>query len=189
VEDARTLTRLLTDWSQGDPAALEQLTPLVYRELHALARSYLNRSGKITLQPTELINEAYIRLMVPSQPLSWENRAHFFGIAARLMRLAIVDHVRERGAAKRGSGAGAVTLDEGLAISGDRTPDVLEIDEALTKLAEVDQRMAKGIELRYFGGLSQDEIATILGISLATVKRDLRFAESWLRRFLSGQEK
>ena len=190
MENSASLTQLLVLWSHGDRAALEELTPHVYRELRLLARAYLGRGqANRTLQPTELINEAYLRLISPGQHIEWENRAHFFGIAARLMRLVLVDHSRARMATKRGSGEGTVALDETSAISQDRILDVLEVDEALQQLAAVEERKAKVIELRYFGGLSREEIAEALSLTVPTVKRDLRLGEAWLRRYLNNPEK
>lgn len=184
----QSVSQLLIAWGHGEPAALEQLTPQVYHELHKLARAYLRRGRpNQSLQPTALINEAYLRLLDQSQPIEWENRAHFFGIAARLMRMILVDHARTHRAAKRGGAAAAVTLDDGMAVAPGRAPDVLEIDEALNRLAAVDERKAKVIEMRYFGGMDREEVAAALGLTLATVKRDLRLGEAWLRKFLAGQ--
>jgi RNA polymerase sigma factor (TIGR02999 family) len=182
-----SVSRLLIAWGNGDRAALEQLTPRIYRELHKLARAYL-RHGSLnqSLQPTALINEAYLRLLDQSPPIQWENRAHFFGIAAKLMRMILVDQARSRQAAKRGGGATTVILDERMAITPGRAPDVLEIHEALDRLAEVDERKAKVIEMRYFGGMDREEVAAALGLSLATVKGDLRLGEAWLRAFLDA---
>ena len=186
MDTDRPITRLLAQWSEGDRSALEKLTPLVYRELHALARRYLERSESAHgLQPTELLDELYLRLMEGSRPARWENRSHFFGISARLMRLVLVDHARSRMAAKRGGAAQPVTLHETAALSPSRPADVLEVDEALSRLAELDERKAKIIEMRYFGGMKREEIATAVELSLATVKRDLRLGEAWLRRYLS----
>lgn len=186
--DAPPVTQLLDEWSRGNAAALEELTPHVYRELYALARSQLRRGRpNQTLQPTALINEACIRLLGQSEPIQWQSRSHFFGIAARLMRMVLVDYSRARHAAKRGGAAQAVTLEETLVLSSARPPAVLEVDEALEQLAKVDERKAKVIELRYFGGMEREEIATALGLTLPTVKRDLRLGEAWLRRFLGGQ--
>jgi RNA polymerase sigma factor (TIGR02999 family) len=183
----RTITRLLLDWGNGDEKALDELTPLVYKELHALARAYLSRArGSGPLQPTELIDELYVRLIDRSSDVRWENRSHFFGIAARLMREVLVDQARARRAAKRGGGASPVTLEETVALSPGRTPDVLEVDEALTRLAELDERKAKVIELRYFGGMKREEIGITLGLTIPTVKRDLRLGEAWLRRYLTA---
>jgi RNA polymerase sigma factor (TIGR02999 family) len=182
-----SITQLLVSWSEGNPTALEELTPHVYRELHALARSYLSRGRRNqTLQPTALVNEAWLRLIGQSQPQLWENRSHFFGIAARLMRLVLVDYARTHHAAKRGGAAEAVTLDEMRVLSPGRAPDVLEVNEALDQLAKVDERKAKVIELRYFGGMEREEIATAMDLTVSTVKRDLRLGEAWLRRFLAS---
>src|SRR5262249_30478712 len=183
----RTITKLLADWGAGDGAALDKLTPLVYRELHELARTYLKRGGSQTLQPTELISELYVRLIGRSQPDHWENRSHFFGIAARLMRLVLVDHARARRAAKRAGDADRVTLKETVALAADRAPDVLELDDALSRLAEFDERKARVIELRYFAGMKREDVAVALGLTVPTVKRDLRLAEAWLRRDLAGR--
>ena len=183
-----SVSQLLIAWGRGEPAALEQLTQRVYRELHKLARAYLRRGQpNQSLQPTALINEAFLRLLDQSQPVQWENRAHFFGIAARLMRIILVDHARARHAAKRGGAAAPVTLDDCMAVSPGRAPYVLEVDEALDRLAAVDERKAKVIELRYFGGMNREEVAAALGLTVPTVKRDLRLGEAWLRRFLTGE--
>ncbi|MGD0577424.1 MAG: sigma-70 family RNA polymerase sigma factor [Bryobacteraceae bacterium] len=183
-----SVSQLLMAWGRGEAGALEQLTPQVYRELHKVARAYLRRGRpNQTLQPTALINEAYLRLLDPSQHVQWESRAHFFGIAARLMRMILVDHARAQQAAKRGGAGTPVTLDDCMAVSPGRAPDILEIDQALDRLAAVDQRKAKVIELRYFGGMDREEVAAALGLTVPTVKRDLRLGEAWLRRFLGGE--
>ena len=186
--ESHSVSALLIAWGRGEPAALEQLTPRVYRELHKLARAHLRRGlpGN-SLQPTALINEAYLRLLDQAQPVQWENRAHFFGIAARLMRIILVDHARSNHAAKRGGAPAAITLDERMAATPGRGTDVLEVNEALDRLAAVDERKAKVIELRYFGGMNREEVAAALGLTLPTVKRDLRLGEAWLRRFLAGE--
>lgn len=186
MPDPRTITRLLIDWGNGNETALESLTPLVYDELHALAKRYLGHGRGQTLQPTELIGELYLRLIDPRAPMAWESRSHFFGIAARLMRLVLVDHARSRAAAKRGGGSDRVTLDETAVLAPGRAPDVLEVDEALSRLAAVDERKARVIELRYFGGMKREEIAAALRLTVPTVKRDLRLGEAWLRRALAG---
>lgn len=174
-------------WRDGNPAALEELTPRVHRELHALAKSYLRRGRpNQTLQPTAVVNEAWLRLLGPAQSPQWESRAHFFGIAARLMRLILTDYARAHYALKRGGEAEGVTLEETRVLSSGRAPDVLEVDEALDALAKVDERKAKVIELRYFGGMEREEIADALVLTLSTVKRDLRLGEAWLRQFLVG---
>jgi RNA polymerase sigma factor (TIGR02999 family) len=185
MDRSTAITGLLIQWGNGDSAALDALVPRVHRELRALARSYLRRAlPNQTLQPTALINEAWLRLIDQTQPLRCENRAHFYGIAARLMRMVLVDYARARNAAKRGSEFDTVTLKESVAILENRVLNVLEISEALDQLAKVDERKAKVIELRYFGGLDREEISTALGLTIATVKRDLRLGEAWLRRFL-----
>jgi RNA polymerase sigma factor (TIGR02999 family) len=185
-----SVSQLLIAWGRGEAAALEQLTPRVYRELHKLARSYLRRGRpNQTLQPTALINEAFLRLLDQSQPVEWENRAHFYGIAARLMRMILVDYARAHHAAKRGGAGAPVTLEDCMAVSPSRPPDVLEIDEALDRLAAVDERKAKVIELRYFGGMDREEVAAALGLTVPTVKRDLRLGEAWLRRFLGAERR
>ena len=182
------VTQLLIAWSQGNRAALDELTPHVYRELHSLAASYLRRGRpNQTLQPTALINEACLRLLGQPEMVQWHDRAHFFGIAARLMRMVLVDYARLRGAEKRGGGNQAITLEDAAAFAPDRVPDVLDVNAAIDELAKVDERKAKVIELRYFGGMEREEIATALSLTLATVKRDLRLGEAWLRRFLKGE--
>jgi RNA polymerase sigma-70 factor (ECF subfamily) len=180
----RSITGLLLDWSNGDSAALEELTPHVYRELYTLARRRLSRGNpNRTLQPTALINEVYLRLI--EQPLQWEGRSHFFGIAARLMRNVLVDYSRSRHAAKRGGTATPVTLEDVAELSAGRLPDVIEVDQALNRLARHDERKAKVIELRYFGGMSREEIAGAMNLTVSTVKRDLRLGEAWLRCHLA----
>jgi RNA polymerase sigma-70 factor (ECF subfamily) len=184
MDEPSSITRLLVDWSNGNQAALAELTPQVQRELHALAQSYLRRGRRNqTLQPTALINELYLRLVDQSQPVHWECRSHFFGIAARLMRQILVDYARAHNADKRR--VVAVPLDEVVVASPDRPRDVLELDQVLARLAEVDERKCRIVELRYFGGMSREEIATACGLTLPTVKRDLRLAIAWLRRELS----
>lgn len=183
MESGSSVTHLLVRWGRGDQAALAELTPHVQRELHALARLYLKRRpSNQTLQPTALINEAWIRLIDHSGALEWENRAHFYAMAATIMRNVLVDYVRGQKAARRGGGAQAVTLDENML----RSPDILEVDEALDHLAKIDERKAKVIEMRYFGGMDREEIATALGLTVATVKRDLQLGQAWLRTFLLG---
>ena len=185
METGAAITQLLLRWGHGDLAALDELAPQVHQELYRLARAYLRRGhGNQTLQPTALINEAWLRLIGRSSDTPWENRSHFFGIAARLMRIVLVDHARARRAIKRGGTREIITLDETTALCDNRAPGILEINEALNQLASVDDRKAKVIELRYFGGLDREEIAATLNLTLPTVKRDLRLGEAWLRRFL-----
>jgi RNA polymerase sigma factor (TIGR02999 family) len=186
--DAASITQLLSRWGQGDRAALEELAPQVQKELHILARTYLKRGRpNQTLQPTALINEAWVRLMGQPTAMQWENRSHFYGIAARLMRIVLVDHARTRRALKRGGVLEPLTLEQVPLMAPGRAPEILEVNEALDELAKVDERKAQVIELRYFGGMSREEIATALGLTLPTVKRDLRLGEAWMRRFLAGE--
>ena len=185
--EPRSITQLLIDWSLGNRAALDELTPHVYEQLHALARTYLNRErSNQTLQPTALINEVYLRLIDPPQSIQWEGRSHFFGIAARLMRRVLVDYARSRRAVKRGGHALTLSLEETRVLSPNRVPDILEVDEALHQLSKIDERKAHVIELRYFGGMTREEIAQAAGLTLATVKRDLSLGEAWLQRQLVG---
>lgn len=183
--ESQQITQLLQDWREGKKTALDQLTPLVYKELRKLAVAYLRRDRPDhTLQPTALIHEAYIRLVNQDLP-DWKSRTHFFGVAANLMRQILVDHARKHYAAKRGAGLKKVTLEDALVFSEEKGSELLLLDEALTQLAVVDPRKARVIELRYFAGLSVNETAEALGISVATTGRDLRMAEAWLRRELT----
>jgi RNA polymerase sigma-70 factor, ECF subfamily len=176
------ITRLLADWRQGDQDALERLTPLVYQELHKLAQSYLRRERPgHTLQPTALIHEAYLRL-VHQNIAEYQNRTHFYGVAARLMRQILVEYARSQSAEKRGGGATRLALDEALDYSEEAAGELTALDDALTALAEFDPRKARVIELRYFGGLSVEETAEILDLSVPTVVRDQRMAQAWLHR-------
>jgi RNA polymerase sigma-70 factor, ECF subfamily len=182
------VTALLQAWSAGDRTALDRLVPLVHAELRRLARRYMRRErAGHTLQTTALIHEAYIRL-VGAQGVNWENRAHFFGISARVMRQVLVDFARERGYRKRGGGHQRVPLDEALLVADSPDQDVLAIHEALLELAEVDARKSQVIELRFFGGLSIQEAGVVLGVSPETVKRDCRLAKAWLLRWLTEHE-
>ena len=183
------ITALLADWSKGDPSALERLTPLVYQELHKLAHIYLGkeRPGH-TLQPTALIHEAYLRL-IDQNIGEWQSRAHFYGVAARLMRQILVEHARGFRAEKRGGGVARLALDEALDYSREQATELIALDDALTALAIVDERKCRVIELRHFGGLSVEETAQALGISVPTVIRDQRMAQAWLHRELSADEK
>ncbi len=184
MEDT-SLTLLLDRWAQGDSAALEQLAPRVHGELQALARSCLKRDLRHqTLQPNELINEAWIRLIDQTNPPKWDNRSHFFGVAARLMRFVLVDCARSRRALKRGGAVQMITLHDTALPAGSRVPDVLEMNDALDQLAKVDERKARVVEMRYFGGMSREEISAALAVSVGTVKRDLRLGEAFLRHLL-----
>ena len=181
-----TVTELLRAWSDGDDAALDRLMPLVEAELRRLARGYMGRERRgHTLQVTALVNEAFLRLTGARQ-LRWQDRAHFLGISARLMRRVLVDHARARGYRKRGGGAQRVTLDEALLVSPEPDVQLLALDRALEVLAAADLRKARVIELRFFGGLSVEETAEVLHVSTDTVKRDWRLAKLWLLRELEG---
>jgi RNA polymerase sigma factor (TIGR02999 family) len=181
------VTELLRAWSAGDDGALDRLIPVVEAELKRLARIYMARERRgRTLQTSALVNEAFLRL-VDARNLRWQDRAHFLGISARLMRRVLVDHARARGMRKRGGGAYAVTLDEGMAISAALDVDLVALDRALETLAAVDERKCRVIEMRYFGGLTVEETAEALHVSTDTVKRDWRLAKLWLLRDLEGQ--
>lgn len=188
LPEPREVTALLRDWSGGDRQALERLMPLVYGELRRLAASYLRRERPDhTLQPTALVNEAYLRL-VDQRSVSWANRAHFFGIAAQLMRRILVDHARRRQAAKRAA-AYRVTATPAVSPSGDRAPELLALDGALSDLEKLDARQARIVELRFFAGLTVEETAEVTGVSPATVKREWRTARAWLRREIGRESK
>jgi RNA polymerase sigma factor (TIGR02999 family) len=179
------ITRLLVAWGQGDQTALERLMPLVYEELRRLARRHMNRQRPgHTLQTTALVNEAYLRLIDASQ-VQWQNRAHFFAVSAQLMRRILVDFARSRKSLKRGAEAPQVTLDDALEVSSERGADLIALDDALNTLAVMNPRQSQIVELRYFGGLSEEEIAEALKISPRTVRRDWSLARAWLYRELS----
>jgi RNA polymerase sigma factor (TIGR02999 family) len=180
------VTQLLLAWSNGDQAALEKLTPLVYQELHRLAKRYMGgqRPGH-TLQTTALVHEAYLRLIDSSQ-VRWQNRAHFFAVSAQLMRRVLVDFARSRHYLKRGGGAVKVSLDEALEVCAERGAELIALDDALQHLAIIDPRKCQVVELRFFGGLSVEETAEALKVSPDTVLRDWRLARTWLLRELSG---
>jgi RNA polymerase sigma-70 factor, ECF subfamily len=182
---AHEVTQLLLAWGDGDRAALDRLMPLVHAELRRLAGHYLagERRGH-TLQATALVNEAYLRL-VDSGARQWQNRAHFFGVAAQMMRQVLVDHARSRNYLKRGGGAHQVTFDEGIIVSDERAGDIVALDDALIALAELDERKSRIVELRFFGGLSIEETAEVLHVSPGTVMRDWTLAKAWLRREMS----
>jgi RNA polymerase sigma factor (TIGR02999 family) len=176
------VTQLLVAWSNGDQAARDQLMSVVYDELHRLARRYMRReSPGHTLQTSALVNEAFLRL-VDQHNVHWQNRAHFFGIAAQMMRRILVDYARGRSSTKRGAGVPTFTLDEGLIVSDERSAEVVAVHEALEQLSQFDPRKGQIVELRFFGGLSIEETADILGVSTGTVMRDWTLAKAWLRR-------
>ena len=180
------ITQLLAQWSEGNQAALDQLYPLVYNELRRLAHGYLRRERKgHTLQTTALINEAYLRL-VDQKHVHWANRSHFFGISAQIMRRILIDHARRYDYAKRGGGAQRISLDEAAIVAKQRGRTLLMLDEALKSLAKIDPRRSQVVELRYFGGLNNEEIAGVLKISENTVMRDWNMARAWLYQELSG---
>jgi len=176
------ITRLLLRWSRGDKSALDQLMPVVYDELYKLAHGYLRRERPgHTLQPTALINEAYLRLIKQDFP-EWLRRRHFYGVAAQLMRQILVEYARARAADKRGAAAQKISLDEALTFSDAKTAELVALDDALITLAKFDERKVRIIELRYFGGLSLEETADALGLSIATIGYEMRLARAWLRR-------
>jgi RNA polymerase sigma factor (TIGR02999 family) len=179
---SQDITELLIDWSAGDPAALENLMPLVERELHRLAHNYMRREpAGHTLQTTALINETFLRL-VDQTRVRWQNRAHFFGIAAKIMRRILLNYARDRKRAKRGGRALQVSFSEVDAVSVERSMELIALDDALLRLAAVDERKSRVVELRYFGGLSVEETAEVLGVSAVTVMRDWNMAKAWLAR-------
>ena len=180
------VTQLLVAWSNGDKAALDRLMPLVYTELRRLARHYMSRERPgHTLQTTALVNEAYLRL-VEQEGMRWENRAHFFGIAAHLMRQILVDHARSRQAAKRGGAQVRLSLGEVDRIASRPDVDLIALDEALGRLEAIDPQKSRIVELRYFGGLGIEETAEVIGVSPATVKREWSMARAWLRSEVGG---
>jgi RNA polymerase sigma factor (TIGR02999 family) len=186
-QSPQNVTQLLVGWSNGDKEALDKLVPLVYDELRKQAARYLRRERVgHTLQTTALIHEAYIRL-VDQKNVRWQNRAHFFGIAAQLMRRILVDHARSKGRAKRGGSNIRVSLSQAELKSAGQNLDIVAIDEALERLAKIDEQQSKIVELRFFSGLTVEETAAVLSISPATVKRDWSVARAWLHREISGQ--
>jgi len=182
------VTILLKAWSDGDESALHKLTPLVYAELHRLARRYMaGEHQQHTLQATALLNEAYMRL-IDWKNVRWQNRAHFFAVSAQMMRRILVDYARSRRNQKRGGGACRVTLDEAFVFSQDKSPDLIAVDAALERLAEIDPRKSRVVELRFFGGLSLEEMAEVLKVSPFTVHRDWKLAKAWLHRELTEEK-
>ena len=179
------VTQLLAAWRDGDQDALDKLMPLVYDELRRIASRYMKRERPgHTLQTTALVNEAFLR-MVGQQNVDWQNRAHFFGVAATVMRHLLVDRARANGRVRRGANPQQVTLEEGAAVSEQKGEDLLALDEALTKLNEIDERKVKIVELRYFSGLNAAETAEVLGVSEITIKREWLKAKAWLYRELT----
>ncbi len=188
VPPSHQVTRLLVDWRNGDQGALEQLIPLVHEELRRVARRHMahERAGH-TLQATALVNEAYVRL-IDIRQVNWQDRAHFFAMSSRLMRRVLVDFARSKGYQKRGAGAQKISLDEALIVSAEPGADLVELDDALDALAAFDARKAQVVEMRFFGGLSVEETAEALKVSVDTVMRDWKLAKAWLLRELAGQD-
>jgi RNA polymerase sigma-70 factor (ECF subfamily) len=188
ISSSQGITQLLLAWNNGDQEALEKLTPLVYAELHRLAKFYMvrERTGH-TLQTTALIHEAFLRL-IDWKNVRWQNRAHFFGVAAQVMRRILVDFARSRQSAKRGNGTQQISLDEAIAIHEDRSAEFIALDDALKSLAEIDRRKSQIVEMRFFGGLSAEETAEVLNVSLRTVEREWNLARTWLYRELRGKD-
>ena len=184
--ETANLTKLLRQAARGDQAAVDRAIPLIYQELRRLAASYLrNQPYNNSLQPTAIVHEAYLRLVDRSQA-NWQDQAHFFHLAATIMRQVLVDHARTKLAAKRGGNHVRVEFDDSLQYSDSKSSGLVALDDALQALAAFDERKAKTLELRYFGGLNVEETAEVLGTSVATVGRDTRYAEAWLRRKLQG---
>jgi RNA polymerase sigma factor (TIGR02999 family) len=185
---SQEITQLLLAWGAGDEDALAQLMPLVLDELRSLARSYMNRQRPgHTLQTSALVNEAYLRL-VDSSRVQWKSRAHFFAVSAQLMRRVLVDFARARQNLKRGGGARKVSLDEALVVASGQGEELIALDDALTTLAALNPRQSRIVELRYFGGLSEEETAEALGVSVRTVRRDWSLARAWLYRELNQSD-
>lgn len=186
-QSSKEITRLLVAWSEGDESALNLLAPIIHSELHRLAHHYMSRErpGHL-LQTSALVNEAYVRL-IDWKNVRWQNRAHFFGVAAQLMRRILVDFARERQYLKRGGGALQVSLSEAASFVVQRSADFVALDEALNALAEIDPRKVQVVEMRFFAGLSVDEVAELLNVSKETVMRDWRLAKVWLLRQLEGE--
>jgi RNA polymerase sigma-70 factor (ECF subfamily) len=181
------VTQLLREWSRGNQSVVDQLTPLIYSELRRLADSYMRRERPDhTLQPTALIHEAYMRLIQQGQP-EWHSRSHFFRFAAHLMRQILVDHARGRRAEKRGASAERIPLEEAEIAVESEAADVVALDEALVRLASFDERKAQILELKYFGGMTEEEVAEALGLSVRTLGRELRLAKAWISQALTSK--
>jgi RNA polymerase sigma factor (TIGR02999 family) len=182
------LTQLLIDWSNGDKVALDKLMPIVFDELRRLARYYMKRErAGVTLQTTALVNEAYLRL-IDQRDVQWQNRAHFFGLAGQLMRRILIDQARRRQSEKRGGDVGKVALEEAATVSGERAAELIALDDALAELEKLDPRRGRVVELRFFGGLSIEETAEVMGVSPATVTREWSAAKAWLYRAMSQSD-
>jgi RNA polymerase sigma factor (TIGR02999 family) len=183
---SQEVTRLLLAWRDGDQEALERLTPLVYGELRRMAHRYLLRERPDhTLQTSALINEAYLRL-IDCREIEWQNRVHFFGLAAHMMRQILIDHARSHARAKRGGALHLVSFEEAAIVAEERSAELIALDDALTDLAAFDSSKSRIVELRFFGGLTNEEIGEVMGMSLRTVEREWRKAKAWLRRAISN---
>ena len=181
------ITQLLHDWVEGDQRSLEALTPLVYGQLHQIAaRAFRGERPDHTMQTTALVHEAYARLV--NVDVDWKDRGHFFALAARMMRRILVDHANARGAQKRGASAHKLPLDDIIVVSPQTSDDILDLHDALNRLAERDERKATILELRYFGGLTYEEISRVMELSTSTLDREIRFAKAWLRKAIEEQE-
>jgi RNA polymerase sigma factor (TIGR02999 family) len=185
---SQEVTRLLLAWRDGDQEALERLTPLVYGELRRMAHRYMRReSPDHTLQSSALVNEAFLRL-IDCRQIDWQNRAHFFGIAAQMMRQILIDHARSHARAKRGGALRQVSFEETAIVSNERAAELIALDDALTALASFDLNKSRIVELRFFGGLTNEEVGEVMGMSLRTIEREWRKAKAWLRRAISKGE-
>jgi len=185
---SQEVTRLLLAWRNGDQEALELLTPLVYGELRRMARRYMRRERPDhTLQTSALVNEGFLRL-IDCRQVDWQNRAHFFGIAAQMMRQILIDHARSHARAKRGGGLRQVSFEETAIVSVERAAELIALDDALTALAAFDLSKSRIVELRFFGGLTNEEVGEVMGMSLRTIEREWRKAKAWLRRAISKGE-
>ncbi|OLE54525.1 MAG: RNA polymerase subunit sigma-70 [Acidobacteria bacterium 13_1_20CM_3_53_8] len=188
VASSNEVTQLLEEWSSGKREALDKLTPLVYEELRRLAHRYMNREQPgNTLQTTALVNEAYLRL-VKRKNVRWQNRAHFFAVAAQVMRHILIDHAREHHYAKRGGDARKISLDQVTLMSPERAKELIALDEALEALARIDPRKSRIVELRYFGGMTIEEVAEVLKIAPVTVQREWRAAKAWLYKAVTSED-
>ncbi|MBS1797787.1 MAG: sigma-70 family RNA polymerase sigma factor [Acidobacteria bacterium] len=183
---AEDVTKLLLDWSNGEKSAVDRLLPIVYNELRRVAANLIrNERDDHTLQPTALVHEAYLKL-IGQEDVKWDSRVQFFAFSARVMRNILVDHARTRLREKRGGNLQKISLDELVSASGEKSKELVALDDALTELAKFDERKSRIIELRYFGGLSLEEIEKVLKISAATIRRDMRFAEAWLYKQMAA---
>ena len=182
---SQQVTKLLIQWSEGNQTALDELMPIVYDELRKMAKGYMNRQhGGHTMQTTELIHEAYLKL-AGNDEKDWKNRAHFFGVASKAMRHILVDYARSKNSQRRGGNERKITFVENEIVSNKRTGEIVALDEALIKLADLDERKSKVVEMKFFGGLKMDEIAEVLQVSIITIKRDWSFARNWLLKEMS----